>query len=140
MEIHDFVFNIGTTPMATAVTSAEVYPSQEENNIMTLNMKGQSYKVVSWGADNQLPYHLKDAVEKNSVMSQDKFFNVLTCYGRGLEYMDLATRSEKKPLPSRDPEVTRFLLRNSVKRFFAEQITDMKFYFFSVCVAILSRD
>ena len=31
-------------------------------------------------------------------------------------------------------------MRNNLKRFFAEQITDLKYYFFSVCVVILSRD
>ncbi|MBR1789502.1 MAG: hypothetical protein IJ762_10005 [Bacteroidaceae bacterium] len=139
-ETYEFAFDLGENPLAHAVTAENVYSSPEKDWEITLSVGKQQYKVVPWGADNNLPYQLKEAVEKNSVMSQDMFFNVLTCYGRGLEYMDLKTRSEKKPLPSSDHEVTRFLLRNSVKRFFAEQITDMKYYFFSVCVVILSRD
>jgi hypothetical protein len=54
--------------------------------------------------------------------------------------MDLSTRQEKKPLPSSDADVRKFFVRNNVKRFFAEQITDMKYYFFSVCVIILNRE
>ena len=126
---------------ADAVTTGNMFSTPESNNIITVRADdGNTYEVVAWGDDNQLPYKLKEMVEKNSVMSQDKFFNVLTCYGRGLEYMDLATRSEKKPLPTRDKEVVRFLMRNNMKRFFAEQVTDLKYYFFSVCVVVLTRD
>ena len=125
----------------TAVTSGNIYSSPEEDSIITVQADdGNAYDVVAWGNDNQLPYQLKELVEKNSVMSQDKFFNVLTCYGRGLEYMDLATRKEKKPLPTSDKDVVRFLMRNNMKRFFAEQVTDLKYYFFSVCVVVLTRD
>ena len=126
----------------TAVTAGSLFSSPEKYDILT-DIKaddGNTYNVVAWGENNQLPYELKDKVERNSVLSQDKFFNVLTCYGRGLEYMDLATRGEKTPLPTTDAEIKKFLLRNNMKRFFAEQITDLKYYFFCVCVVILSRD
>ena len=126
---------------STAVTSAGVFSSPEDLSILTVKADdGNTYEVVAWGEDNQLPYKLKEQVEKNSVMSQDKFFNVLTCYGRGLEYMDLETRSEKTPQPSKDAEVKRFFMRNNMKRFFAEQVTDLKYYFFCVSVVILSKD
>ncbi len=124
-----------------AVTVDNVYSSPENNSIMTVRADdGNTYDVVAWGTDNQLPYRLKEMVEHNSVMSQDKFFNVLTCYGRGLEYMDMDTRGEKHPLPTDDKEIRRFLVRNNMKRFFGEQITDLKYYFFCVCVVILQRD
>ena len=126
---------------SSAITSGDVYSSPEADSILTVKADdGNTYEVVAWGADNQLPYELKDKVEKNSVMSQDKFFNVLTCYGRGLEYIDQATRSEKNPLPTNDKEVKRFFVRNNMKRFFAEQVTDLKYYFFCVCVVILNRE
>lgn len=131
-----------TVNVATeAVTVGNVYSSPENESILSVRADdGNTYDVVAWGEDNQLPYRLKEMVEKNSVMSQDKFFNVLTCYGRGLEYMDLATRGDKNPLPSQDSSVRRFFLRNNMKRFFAEQVTDLKYYFFCVCVVILSKD
>lgn len=126
---------------SNAVTVSSVFSSPESHNTITVKADDRNeYEVVSWGRDNQLPYELKEMVEKNSVMSQDKFFNVLTCYSRGIEYMDLATRNDKKPSPTSDLEIRRFLMRNNIKRFFAEQITDIKYYFFSVCVVILQRD
>lgn len=124
-----------------AVTSDGIYTSVV-GRAETISVKaddGNSYDIVRWGHDNQLPYKLKELVEKNSVLSQDKFFNVLTCYSRGLEYMDVSSRSEKVHVPTTDKDVCRFFLRNSMKRFFAEQITDMKYYFFSVAVVILDR-
>ncbi len=135
-----FVFNIAK-PGGTVQTVENVFSNPESNTILQVKADdGNTYDVVAWGADNQLPYELKECVEKNSVMSQDKFFNVLTCYGRGLEYMDLSTQQEDKPLPSADREVRRFFIRNNIKRFFAEQITDLKYYFFCVSVVILSND
>ena len=124
-----------------AVTAGDLFSSPgTENTIQVKADDGNTYEVVAWGCDNQLPYELKEKVEKNSVLSQDKFFNVLTCYGRGLEYMDLATKGKKTPLPSKDKDVCGFFVRNNMKRFFAEQITDLKYYFFCVCVVILNRE
>ena len=135
------VFDIVRPAMAEAQTVGSIFSSPEEDNIVYVKANdGNTYEVVAWGADNQLPYQLKEKVEKNSVMSQDKFFNVLTCYGRGLEYMDVATRNEKNPLPTSDTEIKRFFIRNNMKRFFAEQVTDLKYYFFCVCVVILNRE
>ena len=135
------VFDIVRPAMAEAQTVGSIFSSPEEDNIVYVKANdGNTYEVVAWGADNQLPYQLKEKVEKNSVMSQDKFFNVLTCYGRGLEYMDVATQNEKKPLPTSDTEIKRFFIRNNMKRFFAEQVTDLKYYFFCVCVVILNRE
>ena len=125
----------------TAETAGDIFDTSPDDTILQVRADdGNTYDVVAWGRDNQLPYELKEKVERNSVMSQDKFFNVLTCYGRGLEYMDAATRTEKNPLPTSDKEVKRFLLRNNMKRFFAEQSTDLKYYFFCVSVVILNND
>lgn len=136
-----YVFDIYRPgPVDSAITTENVHSSPEEENIIPVKAGNVEYEVVAWGRDNRLPYELKENVQKNTVMSQDKFFNVLTCYGRGLEYMDKATRGEEKPQPTADKEVKKFLLCNNMKRFFAEQITDIKYYFFCVAVIILSRD
>lgn len=137
-----YFFNMNR-PSLNAVTTDTVrgvHESMDEKDTMIITADdGNSYEVARWGANNQMPYELKDAVERNSVMSQDKFFNVLTCYGRGLEYMDITTRGTKNPQPTSDIEIRRFFLRNNIKRFFAEQITDLKYYFFSVCVVIMDN-
>ena len=134
--IESFYFDLAKSD--STVTS--IYSSLNNEPMPVKADDGNSYDVIPWGAENQLPYELREMVEKNSVLSQDKFFNLLTCYGRGLEYIDIATRNEKKPLPTAEPDIRKFFMRNNLKRFFAEQITDLKYYFFSVCVVILSRD
>ena len=141
-QIENYCFEVARAYSASkdAVTSGQVFTSPEKYEFSPITADdGNTYEYIHWGHDNQLPYELKERVEKNSVMSQDKFFNVLTCYGRGLEYMDLATRKEKTPLPTSEPDIKMFLLHNNMKRFFAEQVTDLKYYFFCVCVVILDR-
>ena len=36
-----------------------------------------------WGVDNELPYKIRDLVGSDEVTAQNKFFNVLACYGAG---------------------------------------------------------
>lgn len=87
-----------------------------------------------WGYDNQLPYKIRDLVGSDEVTAQNKFFNVLACYGAGLELKGA------DGLPSKDAEVLRFRRRSRLSTFFLEQITDMKYYFTALCVVILSKD
>lgn len=122
-----------------AVTSGNIYSSPEKLNELIVRAGDKEYTIIGWGDDNQLPYKLKEKVENNSVMSQNKLFNTLTCYGRGLEYMDVSTLGDKDPKPTADKDIKRWLIRNTLKRFFAEQIVDMKYYFFAVAVVILDR-
>lgn len=120
-------------------SSADIMDDDLRLEPIPVTVKGKTYEVMPFGRDNQLPYVIREKVGANSVMSQNKFFNLLTCYGRGLEYMDAATVGSDKPMPTRDSEIKKFLLRNSMKRFFAEQIVDLKYYFFCVSVVILDR-
>ena len=119
-------------------SSQDIY-GDEKVETLPVEVNGVTYDVVSWGKENQLPYKVKKKIGANGVMAQNKYFNMLTSYGRGLEYIDVATINDKKPLPTRDAGIRKFLLRNSMKEFFAEQIVDMKYYFFAVSVVILDR-
>ena len=119
-------------------SSQDIYGG-ENVETFPVEVNGVTYDVVSWGRENQLPYQVKKKIGANGVMAQNKYFNMLTSYGRGLEYIDIATINDKKPLPTRDADIRKFLLRNSMKEFFAEQIVDMKYYFFAVSVVILDR-
>lgn len=87
-----------------------------------------------FGPDNLLPYKIKNLIGSDEVTAQNKFFNVLACYGAGLtfqdEYGNVCSNADAK----------RFRRRNSLSTFFLEQITDMKYFFFSVAVIILSKD
>lgn len=138
MEEH-FYFNLAKASGSAAVTSGDIFSSPEKDCEMPVKVGSKTYTVIMWGSNNQLPYEIKDRIEKNSVMAQNKFFNTLTCYGRGLEYMDAATMSEKQPKPTGDHDIRLWLMRNQMKRLFAEQIVDMKQYFFCVAVVILNN-
>ena len=126
--------------LAGAVTSGEAFSSPEKYGEMPITVGKKEYTIIQWGSDNQLPYQIRDKIERNSVMSQNKFFNTLTCYGRGLEYMDRATMGDKTPMPTQDNEIRIWLMRNRLKMFFAEQVVDLKYYFFTVAVIILNRN
>lgn len=89
---------------------------------------------MPWGADNQLPYRIRELIGSDEVTAQNKFFNVLTCYGAGLRLLGADGKETKHP------DALRFARRNALSTFFLEQTTDMKYFFFSVCVVILSRD
>lgn len=87
-----------------------------------------------WGADNQLPFRIRDLVGSDEVTAQNKFFNVLACYGAG------PVLNGADGQPTTLPEAIRFRRRTGLGTFFLEQITDMKYYFMAVSVIILSKD
>ena len=90
---------------------------------------------IPFGPDDRLPFHMIQLIGKDEIMSQNKYFNVLTCYGSGLQYKDYKTGE-----PTKDADIRRWMMDNSLPEFFLEQATDMKYFFFSVAVVILSRD
>lgn len=122
-----------------AASFSTVYDSNVDfdfcEQIYSQPVPGTNEKMVLWGYDNQLPYALISAVGNDEIMSQNKFFNVLTCYGAGLKFID-----PKTGLPTNDSDIRQWQLRNSLLSYMLEQATDMKYFFFTVSVVILSRD
>lgn len=92
-------------------------------------------RMVSWGVDNNLPTRIADLVSADEVTAQNKFFNVLTCYGNGvqLQHDELCNNLERD-------DVARWLDDNELAPYFIDQVTDMKFFYFAVAVIILSKD
>lgn len=90
---------------------------------------------VPFGTDNQLPYDLIRLVGGDEVTAQNKLFNVLTCYGAGVQFKDVET-----DLPTQDVQVRAWMRRQFLPLYMLEQMTDMKYFYFAVCVFILSRD
>jgi hypothetical protein len=88
---------------------------------------------VVWGPDNQLPYRIIRRIRKSEIMSQNKQFNMLTCYGNGLTYKTEAGE------PVTDPDVKAFFRRNRPSRWLLEQCSDMKHFQWTVSVIILDR-
>lgn len=139
MNIDSHIIEIPFNRTQGAYTSQNIYPLKETMSTTPVTIKGKQYNIVNWGDNNQIPYRLIEAVEKNSVMLQNKYFNLLTAYGHGLEYNDLVTINDKEPKKTTDPDIRRWIIRNNIKRFFAEQIVDLKYFAFAVSVIILNR-
>ena len=72
---------------STQEDSADVFDEDDGTiNTQTIKVGYRNYQYVCFGADNELPYHIVGKVKRNLVMSQNKHFNVLTCYGQGIRY------------------------------------------------------
>lgn len=132
------IFSIGSgnvmAAMGTITDSSNVF-DEDGDNVSKKSIPGTDYVYMSYGTDNLLPFSIINMIGVDEVMSQNKLFNVLTCYGSGLKYLDTATNK-----PSIDKEIKRWMMQNSLPTFSLEQSTDMKYFFFAVSVIILSQD
>lgn len=113
--------------------SADIFDDDALPTATVTGTDGKSYTYMPFGADDQLPYELIQKVAESSVLAQNKLFNVLTCYGQGMQYRDRTTQ-----LPTADPDIRRWLMHNSMPRFMLEQATDMKYFYFAVCAVVLN--
>lgn len=117
--------------------SQDIAFSDSDEDLITRKCKvgEKEYEYVCWGDDDETPYKIQELVGKNMITSQCQNFNILTCYGQGLQFIDRSTKERV------DDEVIReFCLHNAIHRLFLEQATDMKYYYFSVLVIVLSKD
>ena len=65
MNYTDFYFTLETPRCSfDDSTVGTMYSSPEKDNEMTISINNTSYKVIGWGENNQLPYDLKEKVEK----------------------------------------------------------------------------
>ena len=99
---------------------------------ITVGKKGTA---ISWGNQNKLPYGVTRAIATDEVMSQNKLFNVQSLYGLGLKYVDKNTG-----VVSDVDEIRDFCLTNSFPSLFLEQCTDMKYFYMSAMLIVLSND
>ncbi len=109
-------------------------PYGESTDVSLIPIGRGDDKYVAWGLDDQLPYHVMRLIAEDEVMSGNKLFNVLTCYGSGVRWAD-----RDSGLQTEAPEPRAFFERNALRKFALEQITDMKFFYMSVAVIYLNR-
>ena len=100
-----------------------------------IKIRNKLYSYVPWGADDQMPYEIIDKVGANMVVSQNKFYNVITCYGQGVRFFDRKTEKE-----TQNDDIRSFCFRNQLNKFFIEQCTDMKYFFFTITCVILDNE
>lgn len=121
--------------LVTVPDSTTLFDSQGQRFAPVPGFKQAQYAL--WGEDNRRPYDLRTLIEADEVTAQNKLFNVQTCYGAGIRFRPLGGSSPQDEVAE---EVTDWAFAQNLPRYFLEQITDMKYYFFSVCVVILSKD
>ena len=133
--ISELFINDATSAILREIDAGSEIFDETKTHPVKLPGKLNRYRgYVPWGNDNQLPYKILEKIKKDEVMSQNKLFNVLTCYASGIR---IRRENEEKIT---DKEILEFFKYNRMPRFFLEQATDMKYYFFSVAVIILSKD
>lgn len=124
-------FSIDTARKASAdynTDSADIF--DEDGHDVTVKPvpghPGRQY--VTWGDDDELPYKIIDMIGSDEVMAQNKFFNVLTCYGAGTKLVDIDTGR-----PTTNKDIRRWMIHNSIPMFSLEQATDMKYFMSVAC-------
>lgn len=118
--------------------SMDVFDDDDQpgaSSVRQIVVKKREYKYVQWGRNDQLPYSVRKKLMENMVTAQCQQFNIVSCYGQGVRFVDRETRKDVS-----DKEIRDFCLYNSLQEVFLEQVTDFKFFFFSVTVIILSKD
>ncbi|WP_419033313.1 hypothetical protein [Dysgonomonas gadei] len=124
-----FVNTVDIHEMESLLSSAN---DDEKTTPVTIDEKYRGY--VPWGSDNQKPYSVIQLVEDDEVLSENKLFNALTCYGSGLTYK---SRLEGKEVSD---EVSKFFKYNRPPKYFLDQCADMKYFFFTVTVIIMDKE
>jgi len=103
-------------------------------NLTPIRVKEDYLGAVPWGSDNQLPYQLLEKIRVDEVMSSNMWFNITTAYGRGFQ-IENADGSKVT-----DPAIKKFFRRNSMIKFWAEQFTDIKHFYFSVLIVVVDAE
>lgn len=89
---------------------------------------------VPWGDNNLRPNEVLRLIRNDEVMSPNMLFNIQAAYANGLTY----TRKNKSEIT--DQEVVDFFKYNRCTKYLFEQQTDMKHFYWTVSVLILSGD
>lgn len=103
-------------------------------NVKPASVKKGYRGYVPWGSDNEQPHQILEKIRDDESMSSNMWFNINTAYGRGFQ----ATNPDGSKIT--DPEIKKFFRRNNLVKFWAEQFTDIKHFFFSVFVIILDNE
>ena len=101
---------------------------------MALPTPGALRGYVPWGDDNLRPNEILRLMRNDEVMSSNMFFNIQSAYSNGLTML----KSDKTPVT--ETEILDFFKYNRSSKYLFEQHTDMKHFYFSISVLILSGD
>lgn len=117
--------------VAFTVDSAKVF--REDVDIVPVTLSN-GIQYMPWGADNQMPYHVLDMIEKDETLSTCQIFNAEVCYGNGLQYNTEACTKQVKD------DIQDFLLCNNMATYFLGVCQDFKHFGWCVSVIILDNE
>lgn len=117
--------------VAFTVDSAKVF--REDVDIVPVTLS-HGIQYMPWGADNQMPYHVLDMIEKDETLSTCQIFNAEVCYGNGLQYNTEACTKQVKD------DIQDFLLCNNMATYFLGVCQDFKHFGWCVSVIILDNE
>lgn len=117
--------------VAFTVDSGKVF--REDGEIVPVTLSN-GIQYMPWGADNQMPYHVLDMIEKDETLSTCQIFNAEVCYGNGLQYNTEACTKQVKD------EIQDFLLCNNMATYFLGVCQDFKHFGWCVSVIILDKE
>ena len=89
-------------------------------------------EMVPWGESNDLPVQLVDKAFKLPQMTSNLWFNIVACYGSGIEPVKVVVdeKGKKTILPyTGNEEVKTFFEENDMGAYLLEQLTDMHWFF-----------
>lgn len=117
--------------VAFTVDSGKVF--REDGEIVPVTLSN-GIQYMPWGADNQMPYHVLDMIEKDETLSTCQIFNAEVCYGNGLQYNTEACTKQVKD------DIQDFLLCNNMATYFLGVCQDFKHFGWCVSVIILDKE
>lgn len=117
--------------VAFTVDSAKVF--REDVDIVPVTLSN-GIQYMPWGADNQMPYHVLDMIEKDETLSTCQIFNAEVCYGNGVQYNTEACTKQVKD------DIQDFLLCNNMATYFLGVCQDFKHFGWCVSVIILDNE
>lgn len=97
--------------------------------------KKEGKEIAKWGSDNKRPYKTLERIRDCEVMSQNMLFNVTVGYAGGVRLTKANGEKHKKGEAEYD-----FIRRNKLSSYWINQVTDMKHFYFTVTVILLSED
>ncbi len=129
--VRGFVQIEGVNDSFSAVIKSDSKELFDYDILVPVKIKDEYRGYVPWGVDNLQPKYLLEKIRADEVMCSNIWFNIQTAYGLGFK----TTNTDESPVT--DPEILKFFRRNNMIKFWAEQFTDIKHFFFSVVVIIL---
>lgn len=127
------VHQVPRTNVRAAIITKTDTVFRESGNILPTQTPDK-IEYMPWGADDRMPYHLMDLIEKDETLSTCQVFNAEVCYGNGLRY---CTEVASEPVKA---DVEEFLLDNPLPDYFLGVCQDLKYFNFAVSVIILNEE